>query len=170
MTDKTLEELSDRELDAIFGLEVMKLDRVGYWRRKSCHTSEWEECQKGEATADEPRWKADIKYYDARYAGPFHLPEYSARMDCALDGLTQVKPGPLDYFSITWMSGSWRADFAELTGMSDNPGGGGAVHHHAGIVDGAVDNVKAMARSVVIARIKLARAVKARTKEGGEGK
>lgn len=56
-------DLDDLELEAWVSEHILGLEGVGYYRRKSCYTSEQERCEKGDHTPDYPDWVADTPYY-----------------------------------------------------------------------------------------------------------
>ncbi|MBD3260461.1 MAG: hypothetical protein GF334_02070 [Candidatus Altiarchaeales archaeon] len=88
----------DRDLDAWIAKHVMGLKSVGYYRRKSWNTSEWERCNKGDtspadAGENDPKVCASL-YYLNRSENPNSacaVPCYSADMNHAYSMVNKMR-------------------------------------------------------------------------------
>jgi len=75
-----------RDIDALVGDKVVGLPGVGYYKRRSVHTTDWTACAKGDVTDDHPEWKANLYYLPgvdesigvALGMGPRAVPRYSS--------------------------------------------------------------------------------------------
>lgn len=72
-----------QELDAEVAVKIMGLPGVGYYKRRSCRTGEWEPCAKDSFTEDEPSWKAGLyhRYFEGDDIRA--VPPYSTQWDSA---------------------------------------------------------------------------------------
>ena len=68
-----------RKIDLLVARDLLNMPGVGYYRRKSCHSSESELCNKGDVTPDHPQWKARL-YYKHPATNLYAVPSFSTEI------------------------------------------------------------------------------------------
>lgn len=80
-----------KRLDQCIAEQVMGLHRVGWYRRKSCKTFDFELCAPGDRTPDYPEWTANLLYYHQASATEVAVPRYSTQIADAMTVVERVR-------------------------------------------------------------------------------